>query len=102
MTVLGTELKFNVHLEPIDGFHMAEYDFEYAFYVFRNRAVLIKKADMEKIDDDNYLVKITKEDALKIGKGMIYAEATAYIPDNDFVDGTRTEKLILCTEVTII
>ncbi len=28
MSALGTELKINVHIEPIDGLHMIDYDFE--------------------------------------------------------------------------
>lgn len=26
MSSLGTELKINVHVEPIDGYHMEDYD----------------------------------------------------------------------------
>jgi hypothetical protein len=81
---------------------MSEYDFECAFYVYTNRKVVYKKSNMKKVDDDNYLAIIETEDALKIGRGKINAEITAYIPDNDFSDGLRTEKLVLCTDVTAI
>jgi hypothetical protein len=57
---------------------------------------------MTKVDDDNYKLILETADALRIGRGRINAEITAYIPDNDFSDGLRTEKLILCTDVTAI
>lgn len=37
MSELGTELTLNVHLEPIDGYHMEDYDFECEFFVFTDR-----------------------------------------------------------------
>lgn len=102
MSALGTELKMNVHLDPIDGLHMSGYDFECAFYVYTNRKVVIPKSMMTKVDDDNYLAIIETADALRIGRGKINAEITAHIPDSDFSDGFRTEKLLLCTNVTVI
>ena len=102
MSALGTEFKFNVHIETIDGLHMSDYDFECAFYVYTNRNVVIPKSKMKKVDDDNYLAMIETADALRIGRGRINVEITAYIPDNDFSDGLRTEKLVLCTDVTAI
>ena len=102
MSVLGTEFKLNVHLEPIDGLHMSDYDFECSFYVYTNRTVVIPKSKMRKVDNDNYIVVIEQEDAYRIGRGKINVEITAYIPDGDFSDGTRTEKLLLCTDVVAV
>ena len=102
MSALGTEFKLNVHLEPLDGFHMSDYDFEVALYVYTNRKVVFQKSKLKKVDDDNYLLMVETADALRIGRGRINAEITAYIPDSDFSDGLRTEKLVLCTDVTSI
>ena len=102
MSALGTEFKLNLHLDPIDGLHMSGYDFECALYVYTNRKVAIPKSRMKKVDDDNYIVVVNSIDAMRIGKGKINAEITAYIPDSDFDDGIRTEKLILCTDMTAI
>ena len=102
MSALGTEFKMNIHLEPIDGLHMSDYDFTCAFYVYTNRQVVIPKKNMKKVDDDNYIAVINSVDALKIGRGRINVEITAYIPDTDFEDGVRTEKLVLCTDVTAV
>lgn len=102
MSALGTEFKLNVHLEPLDGLHMSDYDFEVALYVYTNRKVVFQKSKLKKVDDDNYLLMVETADALRIGRGRINAEITAYIPDSDFSDGFRTEKLVLCTDVTAI
>lgn len=102
MSALGTEFKLNIRLDPIDGLHMSDYDFECALYVYTNRKVVIPKSKMRKVDDDNYIVVVNSIDAMRIGKGKINAEITAFIPDSDFDDGLRTEKLILCTDVTAI
>ena len=102
MSALGTEFKLNVHLEPLDGLHMSDYDFEVALYVYTNRKVVFQKSKLKKVDDDNYLLMVETAAALRLGRGRINAEITAYIPDNDFSDGLRTEKLVLCTDVTSI
>lgn len=102
MSALGTEFKFNVHIEPIDGMHMSEYDFECAFYVYTNRKVVLTKADMRKVDDDNYIAIINNADAIRIGRGSVNLEVTAHIPDSDFTDELRTEKAVVCTGVTVL
>ena len=102
MSALGTELKINVHVEPIDGLHMSDYDFECVFYVYLNKKVEIPKSNMRRVDDDNYIAIINSVDALRLGRGSINMEVTAHIPDSDFDDGLRTEKAIVCTGVTIV
>lgn len=101
MSNLGTEFKINIHIEPVDGFHMSEYDFECAFYVLANKKVVIPKSEMKIVDDDNYLAIIDVEKAIKIGKGDIMVEITAHIPDSDFDDGFRTEKTSTWTGVRV-
>lgn len=96
------ELKLNVHLEPLDGLHMSDYDFEVALYVFTNRKVVFQKSKLKKVNEDNYLLMVETADALKIGRGRINAEITAYIPDADFSDGFKTKKLLLCTDITAV
>jgi hypothetical protein len=101
MIALGTEMKFDVHIEPIGELSMSDYDFECAFFVYANKKVVIKKSDMIKINKDHYLAIIETEQALKLGKGRIQLEITSYVPDSDFSDGVRTEKTIVCTDVIV-
>lgn len=102
MSLLGGEFKINVHVEPIDGYSMNDYDFQCSFYVYTNRVVTIKKEDMKMVDKDNFRAMIESDQCLKIGKGMVNMEITAYIPDTDFPDGYRTEKAVTCTGVVIV
>lgn len=102
MSAFGTELKINVHVEPIDGLHMSDYDFECLFYVNINKHVVVSKADMKEVDIDNYLALITSDLTNKIGRGAIKMKITAYIPDADFPDGLRTEIAEVCTGVVIM
>lgn len=98
MSSIGTELKINVSIEPIDGTHMSDYDFICRFYIYTNRYVDVKKSEMIKLDDDNYVACI---DSAKIGVGQIKMQVTAFIPDADFTDGMRTEVVDVFTGVCI-
>lgn len=98
MSSIGTELKINVHVEPIDGFHMSDYDFTCRFYIYANRYVELSKSEMIRMDDDNYIACI---DSSKLGTGNIMMRIMAYIPDADFSDGFRTEVETVDTMVII-
>lgn len=98
------EFKINVHVEPLDGYHMSDYDFEVELYVYSNKSVTLSKNDglVVKVDEDNYKVCITSEATAKLGRGAVLMNFTAYIPDVDFPDGFRTERVEgICTSVTI-
>lgn len=96
MSSLGTEFKINVHVEPIDGLHMSDYDFTCRFYIYSY--VELTKNEMIKVDDDNYIACI---DSSKLGVGPIMMCITAKIPDADFPDGFRTEIETVPTGVCI-
>lgn len=93
---LISETKLNVHLDQIDGFHMEEYDFECEVFVFTNKVVKKRKEDLKRDDADNYVITLNDEDMAIIGRGRMNVLVTAYIPDADFVDGFRTERVVLC------
>lgn len=98
MSCLGTDFKINVHVEPIDGLHMDDYDFTCRFSVYTNRVVQVEKKDMIRVDQDNYVACI---DSRKIGSGGVKMRFTAFIPDVDFPDGLRTEVETIYTGITI-
>ena len=100
MVVLGTEIKINVHIDPIGDVHMSQYDFECDFYANSNKRITINKSNMIKVDEDNYIALIKREDAIKLGRGKITIETTAYIPDEHFPDGTRLIKDITYVQGT--
>lgn len=98
----GRDLKLVLHFEPIDGFHMSDVDFLAKFFVYPNRTIVVQKAEMKKIDDDNYCAVLTKEQLRRLGKGKLMWYGMADIPDSDFDDGFRTDDTdILCTGVTL-
>lgn len=98
MSSFGTEFKINVHVEPIDGLHMDDYDFSCRFYVYTNRVVRIEKKDMIRVDQDNYIACV---DSSKLGIGAVMMRITAFIPDVDFPDRLRTEVETVSTGITI-
>ena len=99
MIALGTELKINVHVEPIDGLHMSGYDFECVFFVYKNRSLVVRKNDMTKMDDDNYIAKVDTE---KVGVGSLKMKFIAEIPDSDMNDGLRKEVELVDLNIPII
>ena len=98
MSSIGTELKINVQLDRLDGYRMSDIDFFCDFYVYTNRKVVLKKEEMIKADDDNYVACV---DSAKLGVGKVMCRVTAYIPDADFEEGIRKEVETADTNITI-
>lgn len=93
MIFVGTELKFQLIIES-DGFSMADDDFKVIISNYNKRKE-IKKEDMKLDDNENYLFTV---DTAYFGSGEYIATIIAYVPDEDFDDGIRTEvqKQVLC------
>ena len=94
MNILS-ETKLVVHLDPIDGLHMADYDFECEAFVFEGRMVKKRKDELKKVDEDNYVITLNDAEMRVIGGGRIKVLVTAHIPDADFEDSLRTERKLL-------
>ena len=104
MSALGTEYKINVHVEPVDGSTMDDFDFECMLYVNANKGVTFKKSDeaVKREDENNYIICVNSQDAMKIGRGSVKMKFTAHIEDFDFPDMIRTEIVDnICTGVVI-
>lgn len=98
MSVIGTELKVNINVEPIDNVHLSQCDFTCTFFVNPNKSVILKKEDLIPLDDDNYMALLNSED---LGVGTIKMTIKILVPDNNFKDGTRTEIETICTDINI-
>ena len=98
---LGTELKLNINIEPIDGMTMDDYDFEVEVICgsFKKSSIVIKKDDAKKVDSDNYVICFDTTDA---GSGRLKCRVKAYLPDGDFKDGKRTEITEIDTGIEIV
>lgn len=95
---LGTELKLNIHIEPLDGLTMDNYDFNVDVYVSQRKMVSAKKEQCVRVDENNYIVLV---DTTVIGAGDVTVKVVAQIPDSDFEDGLRTEVMQIQTGITI-
>lgn len=98
-SVSGTELKINVNIEPLGHLHMSGYEFECKFFIYPKKNVIVKKEDMVKVDDDNYLALI---DTTGLGVGKLHMTLTALIPDVDFNGKTRREIACVDTGIEIV
>lgn len=104
MSALGTEYKINVHVEPVDGSTMDKFDFECMLYIHTNKGVTFKKGDeaVKREDENNYIICVNSQDAMKIGRGSVKMKFVAHISDPDFPDRFRTEIVDnICTGVVI-
>ena len=99
MSALGVELKINVHVEPIEGVSMSEYDFTCTFFTYKNKAVVIPKNKMSKIDNDNYIAVV---DTSKTGAGCLKMKFEADIPDDEVEDGFRKEVELVDLNIPIL
>ena len=105
--IIGTELKLNVNVKPIDGYSMAGYDFDVILRGGKNTVTLSKKGDelskgLERgDDDDNYIVAFNTQD---LGLGKIVCRVVAHIPDGsfNFQDRKRTEITEVNTGVEVV
>lgn len=88
----GTELKFFLDIQCA-GFSMAEDDFK--VIVKGKERVEIEKKDMALTGEGKYLFTV---DTGILGSGEYWLTVIAYVPDEDFDDGIRTEvqKIQLC------
>lgn len=105
---LGTEMKLNIHIDPIEtdtaSITMDDYDFTVEVYCNPKKVLKATKEEDEldkivRIDDSNYIVLI---DTNEIETGTIKCKITAYIPDSHFEDHYRTEVVIEDTGIEVV
>ena len=91
---MQTELKFSLDITS-EGFSMDSDDFKVVIRSTKGR-MEIGKSEMILTEDGEYLFTV---DTSVLGTGDYYAYIIAYVPDEDFDDGLRTEvtKQLLCT-----
>lgn len=100
IVVSGTELKFALALDLPSPLTMDGVDFRATFYIYRNRAVTIEKADMVRGEEGTYVVVL---DTTPLGSGgTIRCQVEVELPDSDCADGVRTEIIKLDTNQMVI
>ena len=98
MVIIGTELKININVEPIDDIHLSECNFTAIFYANSENSLVISKEQMIKKDEDNYVALVDSE---ALGKGLLRMRLEVQVPDSDFPDGYRKEIGVICTDIVI-
>lgn len=96
---LGTELKLNISIEPVDGLTMDDYEFQIEAYCTPRKTIVVQKSEAIKVDSTNYIILV---DTSVVGQGDLKLKVTAHIPDGDFNDQLRTEVMVVDTGLTII
>lgn len=107
---LGTKLKINIHIDPIYSAHMSGYDFDVEFYCSPKKSLTIRKAPGKEYDTPSLYLKVENSeddylcfvDTLAVGLGKLKCKVTAYIPDEHFPDGIRTEVVEIDTGIEIV
>lgn len=95
---IGTELKLNLHIEPIGNTTMEDYAFEVDVFTSTKKVATITKDDCIKVDANNYIMLI---DTSELGVGEIKCKVTAHIPDAQFEDDFRDEVLGINTGIFV-
>lgn len=96
---VGTELKLNINIQPINDLTMDDYDFKLEIYCSPSRVVTIEKKDTIKVDRNNFVAVV---DTNIIKQGTLKVRIIAYIPDTDCEDKYRTEVIRLYTNINLI
>jgi hypothetical protein len=99
---LGTEIKLNIHIDPIDGLTMKD-DFLFTIeaYCSPKNSITIEKDKAIPVENskDDYIILI---DTYKVGTGTLKCKVIAEIPDGDFDNDYRTEVSIIDTGINIV
>jgi len=99
IVIRGAEIKLNIHIDPIDGVTMDDYDFFCeAFVQPAKNIITVRKSDMKRVDESNYIMLI---DTLKLSSGKLCIKVVASVPDGDFDDHIRTEVSCIHTNINI-
>lgn len=83
---IGTELKFAIAIEA-EGFSMEDDNFTVELRCGL-KSITLDKGDCIEDASGNWYITF---DSRELGSGIVRAIITAYVPDDDFDDGFRTE-----------
>lgn len=81
-----SEEEVNIHLYPIDGYTMDEYDFTCEIFCSSTRKQILSKSDLRRVDENNYVAIV---ETAKIGVGKVKIRVLARVPNDNFDDGYR-------------
>lgn len=95
----GSDLKLNIHIEPLGGLTMDDYEWYVECYCSDETPIKITKDKARRVDDSNFIITLNTQ---QLGIGPLQCIITAHIPDEDFDDKLRTEISRINTNINII
>ena len=100
---IGSDLKLNVHIEPIGTFDMDSFNFSvklvaYSPFGKSDKSVTISKDKATRLDNGDYMVWCNTQE---LGLGHLYAIITCLVPDAQ-IGKNRTEIVRVDTNIDII
>ena len=97
---IGTILKLNIYIAPIDGVSISDTDFKVTAYTpHRLSQIVAVKDNLIKVDDDNYILVV---DTSLIGTGQLKIRVEADIEDYEVEGGYRKEVAVVDTGIYVI
>lgn len=95
----GSDLKLNIHIEPLGGLTMDDYDWYVECYCSNETPIKITKDQARRVDENNFIIALNTQ---QLSIGPLQCVITAHIPDEDFEDEVRTEISRINTNINII
>jgi hypothetical protein len=91
-TVEGTQMKLEISLCLPNDLTMDEVDFFCYFYIHPNKRKKFEKAEMNRMDSNNYAVIL---DTKGMGDGEVKYQASVTLPDGrtEIIKGSTTQKI---------
>lgn len=97
---IGTVLKLNIHIDPINGISISENDFTVTAYTpHRLSQIIATKDNLIKVDDNNYILVV---DTSLIGTGQLKIKVEADVEDYEIEGGYRKEVAVVDTGIYVI
>lgn len=96
---LRTQIKLNIHIDPVGSLTMDDYDFIVEAYTSLMKIVNFKKAGTIRVDENNYFLPL---DTAMLGTGHLMCRVIATLPDPDMPEGTRREISVIDTGINIV
>ena len=89
--IKGSERKFTLKMEPIDGVHLADCKLKVGAFVSVSNVIPIDNSCVTVVDEDTLKVLIKKEVAEAIKSTNIKFRVEIGIPDSDFPDNYKDQ-----------
>ena len=97
MLAYPSDHQIKITVEPINGIHLSECEFDCYLFTYPSKKIVINKSDCIKVNADSYIVQFNTRE---IGRGNVKMSLNIQIPDSSYDDGLREVNTApLCTGI---